>query len=171
MTRITSSVYLRRLGHIAGDAALVAAAYVLAYVLRFDEGIPARYEELLLTTLPFVVAGKVALFAVFGLYNKVWRFIDGRDLEAIVRTVVIASLALVGSLFLLSPTDTAPPRGVIALDFLLTLAFVAGARLLVRAVLERPSRAPLAHKGSREVLVVGAGNGGQSVAFELRRNP
>ena len=104
MTRITSSVYLRRLGHVAGDAALVAAAYALAYVLRFDQGIPARYEELLLTTLPFVVAGKVALFALFGLYSKVWRFIDSRDVEAIVRAVVTASLVLVGALFLLSPT-------------------------------------------------------------------
>ena len=36
----------------------------------------------------------------------------------------------------LTPTDAAPPRGVIALDFLLTLALVLGARFLVRAVIE-----------------------------------
>ena len=65
-----------------------------------------------------------------------------------------------------------PPRGVIALDFLFTLVFVSGARFAVRALVERPlaRRDPRA-RGAREVLIVGAGNGGQQVAFELRRNP
>src|SRR5205807_867611 len=58
-----------------------------------------------------------------------------------------------------------------AIDFLLTLGLVGGVRFLVRAVLERPFRGALARKGAREVLIVGAGNGGQLVAAELRRNP
>ena len=61
------------------DVVLVALAYYLAYVLRFDDGVPARYEELLATTLPLVVAGKVILFALFGLYHRLWRFGDQRD--------------------------------------------------------------------------------------------
>src|SRR5919198_4140013 len=64
-----------------------------------------------------------------------------------------------------------PPRGVIVLDLLLTLGLVGGVRFLVRAVLERPFRGALSRRGAREVLVVGAGNGGQLVAAELRRNP
>src|ERR671933_280626 len=64
-----------------------------------------------------------------------------------------------------------PPRGVIALDLLLTLGLVGGIRFLLRAVLERPFRGAPAAKGAREVLVVGAGNGGQLVVAELRRNP
>jgi len=156
------------------DACLIAAAYYLAFALRFDAGIPLRYEQLLADTIVFVVAGKLAVFALFGLYHKLWRFVDQRDFEAIVRAVVVASLALVGGLFLLSPGETDPPRGVVALDFLVTLALVGGSRFLVRTLVERPGRpgrAAIAHKGAREVLVVGAGNGGQSVVFELRRNP
>jgi FlaA1/EpsC-like NDP-sugar epimerase len=64
-----------------------------------------------------------------------------------------------------------PPRGVIALDLLLTLGLVGGVRFLLRAVLERPFRGAPAARGAREVLIVGAGNGGQLVAAELRRNP
>jgi FlaA1/EpsC-like NDP-sugar epimerase len=60
---------------------------------------------------------------------------------------------------------------VIALDFLLTLGFATGSRFLVRTLFERPSRGSLLERASREVLIVGAGNGGQQVAFELRRNP
>ena len=171
--RITSSVLARRLAQAAVDACLVALAYLLAFVLRFDPAIPVRYDELLRDTIAFVVIGKVAIFAVAGLYHKLWRFVDARDFEAIVRAVVIASFALVGVFFLVPAAWTVdPPRGVIALDFLLTLLLVGGMRFLVRALFERrPFRGALARKGAREVLIVGAGNGGQLVAAELRRNP
>ncbi len=170
-SRITSSVGVRRIGQVTVDAGLVALAYYLAYVLRFDEGVPDRYDELLVDTIVFVVAIKLALFAAFGLYSKLWRFVDQADFESIVKAVVVSSFALIGLSFLFSPGDVDPPRGVIALDFLLTLALVGGARFLVRALVERPLRGPLVQRASREVLVVGAGNGGQQVAMELRRNP
>src|SRR5918998_1727057 len=110
MSRLASSLHAARLGHVATDAAIVAAAYYLAHLLRFDAGVPERYWKLFVATIPFVVVGKVAVFALFGLYNKVWRFVDQRDFESIVRATVVASLLLVGSLFLLSPGDTDPPR-------------------------------------------------------------
>ena len=169
MSRLRSSVNARRAGQIATDTILVGAAYALAYVLRFDS-LPGRYRELLTTTIAFVVVGKVLLFALFGLYHKLWRFVDARDFQAIVRAVIVSSLVLVGALFLLSPGDTAPPRGVIALDFMLTLLFIGGSRFLVRGLFER-SRSGITLKDAREVLIVGAGNGGQQVAWELRRNP
>ena len=170
-TRITSSVGARRLGQVGVDACLVALAYYLAFVLRFDAGIPARYEDLMVDTVAFVVVAKLALFAAFGLYSKLWRFVDQTDFESIVKAVVVSSFVLIAGLFLLSLGASDPPRGVIALDFLLTLALVGGARFLVRAVVERPLKGPLVQRASNEVLIVGAGNGGQQVALELRRNP
>jgi FlaA1/EpsC-like NDP-sugar epimerase len=170
-SRFTSSVGVRRIGQVAVDACLVALAYYLAYVLRFDDGIPNRYDELLADTIVFVVILKLALFAAFGLYSKLWRFVDQADFESIVKAVIVSSFALIGLSFLFSPGDVDPPRGVIALDFLLTLALVAGARFAVRALVERQLRRPLVQRASSEVLIVGAGNGGQQVAVELRRNP
>ena len=170
-TRITSSVAARRLGQVGVDACLVALAYYLAFVLRFDSGIPERYQELLAVTVGFVVLLKVALFAAFGLYSKLWRFVDQADFESIVKAVVVSSFVLIAGLFLLPFGVSDPPRGVMALDFLITLALVGGARFLVRAVVERPLRQPLVQRADTEVLIVGAGNGGQQVALELRRNP
>jgi len=167
--RLAASVSARRLVQVAIDAGLVAFAYWLAFQLRFDVGVPPRYERLLESTFPAVVIGKLAIFALFGLYHKLWRFVDGKDFGAIARAVVLASLALVGGLFLFSPTD--PPRGVIALDFLLTLALVAASRFLVRALSERRFRSVALPAGSRRVVVVGAGFGGQSVVREMRLNP
>ena len=169
--RITSSVNARRLGQVGVDACLIALAYYLAFVLRFDSGIPDRYQELLQVTVGFVVLLKLSLFAIFGLYSKLWRFVDQADFESIVKAVVVASFVLIAGLFLLPFGVADPPRGVMALDFLITLALVGGARFVVRAVVERPLRQPLVQRADSEVLIVGAGNGGQQVALELRRNP
>jgi FlaA1/EpsC-like NDP-sugar epimerase len=169
--RLITSVLARRLLQAAIDGGLIALAYWLAFVLRFDPRTPHRYEELLSQSIAFVVLGKLVVFAAFGLYHKLWRFIDGKDFESIVRAVVVASASLVGVFFLIPTTVvTDPPRGVIALDFLITLTLVVGMRFVVRAAIERRFRGPLARKGAREVLIVGAGNGGQLVAAELRRN-
>jgi FlaA1/EpsC-like NDP-sugar epimerase len=171
MKKLGSSVTARRVGQVGVDAVLLSAAYALAYVLRFDDGIPARYEDLLADTIVFAVAMKLAIFALFGLYSKLWRFVDQRDFQTIVKAVVVSSFVLIAALFLLSFGRYDPPRGVIALDFLLTLAFVSGSRFVVRGLFERPARGMLLERAAREVLIVGAGNGGQQVAGELRRNP
>jgi FlaA1/EpsC-like NDP-sugar epimerase len=169
--RIESSVALRRVVQASIDACLLAGAYWLAYVLRFDS-IPHRYENLLAESIGFVVVGKLVIFALFGLYHKLWRFIDQRDFESIVKAVVAGTVALV-AVFYAIPKSVAldPPRGVIALDLLLTLGLVGGVRFVIRAVLERPFRGGPVPRGVGEVLIVGAGNGGQLVAAELRRNP
>jgi FlaA1/EpsC-like NDP-sugar epimerase len=169
-SRLKSSVNARRGVEIAVDALLVGLAWYLAFQLRFDKAFPDRYQALLEDTIIFVVLGKLAFFAAFGLYNRLWRFVDQRDFESIVRAVVVTTLVLVGALFLITPNGTDPPRGVIAIDFLLTLLFVAGSRFLARAIVERPARV-LTGPNTREVLIVGAGNGGQQVSTELRRNP
>jgi FlaA1/EpsC-like NDP-sugar epimerase len=171
MRALRSSVNVRRLGQVGVDACLLALAYYLSYVLRFDSGIPDRYRELLEHTIGFAVAMKLAVFGLFGLYTRLWRFFDQKDFESVVKAVVVSSFVLIAALFLLSLGRADPPRGVIALDFLLTLGFATGSRFLVRTLFERPARGPLLERAARDVLIVGAGNGGQQVAFELRRNP
>ena len=171
MKSLRSSVNARRLGQAGVDACLLALAYYLAYVLRFDEGIPNRYERLLTDTIALTVAMKLVIFAMFGLYSKLWRFVDQKDFEAILKAVVVSTFGLIVVLYLFSIGRHDPPRSVVALDFLLALVFVSGARFAVRALVERPQRGPFLERAAHEVLIVGAGNGGQQVAFELRRNP
>src|SRR5439155_496465 len=158
--RIESSVASRRAAQATVDACMVAIAYSMAYVLRFDPSIPHRYQVLLEESIAFVVVGKVAVFALFRLYHRLWRFVDQQDFEQILKAVLTATVALVAISYAIpSKVVLHLPRGVIALDFLLTLGLVGGVRFLVRAVLERPFRGPLAGRGAREVLIVGAGNG------------
>ncbi|HVV90539.1 MAG TPA: nucleoside-diphosphate sugar epimerase/dehydratase [Solirubrobacterales bacterium] len=165
-------VYRNRVGQILADAGLVALAYFLAFQLRFlddPHGWPHRYEILFAQSVGFVIAGKLIVFAAAGLYQKWWRYVSGRDFLLIARAVAISSALLVIAFAVVQPFDHRLPRSVEVIDFMLTLILIAGARLLVRLIVERPS------KGDRvprhEVLVVGAGSGGQMVVREMRLNP
>jgi FlaA1/EpsC-like NDP-sugar epimerase len=171
MKSLPSSVNVRRVGQVGVDAALLALAYYLAYVLRFDQGIPPKYEHLLADTIWITVPMQVAIYAAFGLYSKLWRYVDQKDFETILKATLVATGGLIVVLFLFSIGRHDPPRSVIALDFLLALVFVCGARFAVRWAVERPARGQILERAAHEVLIVGAGNGGQQVAFELRRNP
>ena len=117
-----------------------------------------------------MVVGKVLIFAAFGLYEKWWRYVGLRDFESILKAVVVASLVMVGVLYVWSPTDSDLPRSIAVMDGLMTLALIGGVRLAIRSVVERPPRGAMLPKG-QEVLIVGAGEGGQLVAREMLRTP
>ncbi|HSK50593.1 MAG TPA: nucleoside-diphosphate sugar epimerase/dehydratase [Solirubrobacterales bacterium] len=172
MNRLNHPVYRNRVMQLAADGLLVALAYYLAFRLRFlDEkhGMPDRYETLFLQSVGFVVAGKLAVFYAFGLYQKWWRYVSGRDFILILRAVVVASLLLVVVFAVARPFEHTLPRSVEVMDLMLTALLIAGARLAVRLIVERPSRG--ARLPKHEVLVIGAGSGGQMVVRELQLNP
>jgi len=172
MGRLNHPVYRTRVLQVIADGALVALAFYLAFRLRFldeSEGMPHRYSVLFAQAVGFVVAGKLVVFAAFGLYQKWWRYVSGRDFLQIVRAVTAASAILVVAFTVLRPFADSLPRSVAVMDFLLTLMLITGARLAVRLIVERPSRAGRLPR--HEVLVVGAGSGGQMVVRELQLNP
>jgi FlaA1/EpsC-like NDP-sugar epimerase len=172
MRRLNHPVYRNRVGQILADAGLVALAYFLAFQLRFlddPHGWPHRYEVLFAQSVGFVIAGKLTIFALAGLYQKWWRYVSGRDFLWIFRAVAISSALLVIAFAVVQPFDHRLPRSVEVIDFMLTLILIAGARLLVRLIVERPSKGERLPK--HEVLVIGAGKGGQMVVRELRLNP
>jgi FlaA1/EpsC-like NDP-sugar epimerase len=171
--RLKHPVYRHRLIQIAADAVLVAAAYYLAFRLRFLDapgGIPDRYQHMLGNSIGFVVAGQLIVFYAFGLYEKWWRYFRLPDMIAVLRACAVSTAILAITFLLLKPFNDQIPRSVVVSYFLLTVFLISGARLLVRMVLvERLARRDV--RGARQVLVVGAGSGGQMVARELQLNP
>ena len=171
--RLNHPVYRHRALQFLADALLIAAAFYLAFRFRFLDrggGIPERYVDLLAVSIGFVVLGKLIVFYGFGLNQKWWRYVGTRDLVGIVRAVAVSSLLLVVVFTVAQPFADDLPRSVVVLDFMLTLLLVGGARLIARLVIERPSRAARMGTGS-QVLVIGAGAGGQMVVREMQLNP
>jgi FlaA1/EpsC-like NDP-sugar epimerase len=168
------------LPQLAVDAVLVALAYTLAYRLRFDNVFPPDYERLYERTVLPVVAGSLAVFTVFRLYQKFWRYSGLRDLEAVVSACVVAVLFLAAYVAAFSPVETASSRGniglsvpasVLALHLLLSLAFLLGARMVARTFHERRLRGFRARRDARGVIIVGAGSGGRLLLREVLLNP
>ena len=160
-----------RLLQLVADGVLVAAAWYLAFRLRFDPfDVPVYYDDYLAwTTIALVVALKLAVFTLTGIHHRWWRYVSTRDMWGIVRGVTAASL-LVYLVFYFAPlNDLRVPRGIAALDLLLLLGFVATSRMLARTLFERPAPGSLVARG-REVIVVGAGDAGQLVLRELQKS-
>jgi FlaA1/EpsC-like NDP-sugar epimerase len=160
------------------DAGLVALAHLLAYKLRFDEGVPERYQELLNRSLTIAVIGTLFVFWAFGLYRHWLRYASQSEFVRLPQAVIVSTLVMVGGIAVLDPAyvtsasgleGLSPPTGVIVLFFLLTLTFTLGARVLVRLFFDRPSGVR-PRRDARSVLIVGAGDGGRLVLQEILRN-
>ena len=172
MSRFTHPAYRHRALQFLADAVLAAIAFALAFVLRFiDAGeIPERYVDMLVASVAFVALGKAVIFTMLGLHDKWWRYFLTRDFPSLIRATALASAALVVVFTVLSPFDDNLPRSVVVFDFILTLGLLAGARIITRLWIERPSKEQRARK-TRGSLIVGAGSGGQMVVRELQLNP
>ena len=174
-------VHRHSLPQLVVDALLVALAYYLAFWLRLD-GFGAaknRYSDLLTATIGWVVPVTLVSVAAFGAYQRLWRFVSQRELEAVVKGVLAATVVIAGAIALFHPvlrghhpsSAVTLPGGVIALFFLLSLAFLLGARVLVNLAVEGRLRGLRTVKGAREVLIVGGGDAGRLIVRELVRNP
>jgi FlaA1/EpsC-like NDP-sugar epimerase len=175
MSRISAALdpeRRRRASQFVVDAALFAGAFALAFRLRFLDtpgGIPDRYGTMLLSSLAFVAVGKAVIFEILGLHREWWRYFRLPEIWPLVRGAGIASALLVAVFVLARPFSDGLPRSVIVFDFILTFVLAGGARLGVRMIAERPTRA--ARRDARGVLVIGAGSGGQMVVREMQLNP
>ncbi|HET8605934.1 MAG TPA: nucleoside-diphosphate sugar epimerase/dehydratase [Gaiellaceae bacterium] len=167
---MTFPVNRHRVWQLVADGALVTAAWWLAFQLRFDHGVPPYYETLFSRTIVVVIAIKLVVFVAFGFYNRWWRYVSTRDMWSATRGVLTGSFVAYAIVYFAEPVNNVRlPRGIAATDLLLTLAFVAGTRLVARSVMEHPRPGSLVTRG-REAIVVGAGDAGQLIIREMQRN-
>ncbi len=157
----------RRVLLVAGlDLILICVAYVGAHLLRFEGVMPRTFVPIVLRTLPAVVALKLGVFYLLGIYRRDWHDIGLLDLVALLKATVLASLVSVCVLFLWTGLR-GYSRAVFVLDWVLTYGLLAGIRISVRALEEYV--VSLRVQGKR-VLIFGAGRGGTLLLQELRNN-
>ncbi|MGC2372654.1 MAG: nucleoside-diphosphate sugar epimerase/dehydratase [Solirubrobacteraceae bacterium] len=181
------------LPRLAIDGGLVALAYFLAFQLRFDNGPSGHYEKLLQRTVWWVLAGSLVVLLLSRVYQRRWRYSGQRDYEAVARAVVAIVLLTVVAVAIVRPVQiphqlahhgaggagatnvtvtVGLPNGVIALFFLLSLLLLIGVRVVARSLYERRPFGGFRPGGrsERNVLIVGAGDGGRLVLREILRN-
>src|SRR5215467_4557044 len=103
-----------RILNLLADAVLIVVAWRLTFWIRFDQTIPVFYKHLLDWQVTLLVLGiQLAVFVVFGFYNRWWRYVSTRDMWGAARGVVVACLLVDLVLYAFPPTGTARlPRGI-----------------------------------------------------------
>jgi FlaA1/EpsC-like NDP-sugar epimerase len=146
---------------------IFAAAFVAAYLLRFEFNLVSIDVPFVLGALPWVLLVKLIVFYICGTYRILWAYVGIRDLLRLSRATVFASGGIVGTNFLLW-RDGMAPRSVIVLDGILTFLAVGGLYVLLRYLREAGG---LPSEGSTEpVVIIGAGDAGEALLREIHRN-
>ena len=160
------------------DTALVAAAYILAYALRFEAEIPPDQLLKLKRTLPIIIPVKIAVFFAFHLYRGMWRYTSLVDIKNVILASSFSSILAVSTLFFLR-IFKGFSRFVFIIDWGLTIFLIGGVRIFIRIILMNHVsdfwsflnfRRSLATK-RKSLIIIGAGSAGEKVLREINDNP
>ena len=161
----TFVAYKQRILDLACDLVIVAVSYLGAYLLRYEGTLSALNSELLLQSLPFLIAVRLLMFFAFGLYRSVPGAFSMYDFLAIAKAVLVSSAIFVTGLVLLTRFANYS-RAVMVTDALLTLSGVIFARIALRSI--REIFEGLTDSDGPRVIIVGAGSLGEAAARLLR---
>ncbi len=168
-TKIIKKLFyrFRRLFIALWHLAIITAALLSAFLLRFDFSIPASEVPLLFRVFCIAVVSKMLAFSVAGIDRGWWRFVGMADLIRVLAANAMGSWALaltasfvVGSRF---------PASIYFIDFLICFLATAGGRFCVRLYYETIA-GELSRPGRRRLLIYGAGMAGATVLKEIRAN-
>jgi FlaA1/EpsC-like NDP-sugar epimerase len=177
----------RRLVSVGIHTALFSLSLLLSFGLAFNfRSDPAWFTRMFLVMLPFALGVKLVVFGLRGEYDVSWRYVSLRDLvnvtiaSHISVVVFILGYFVVANLYTrlygeaLFTTVSADGKvvsdfrqSIFLLDWAGTIALVGGARMVVR--LYHEEIAPASSSSRTRLLIVGAGNAGESVLREILR--
>ena len=148
--------------------ALFTAAFVCAYLVRFDLTLPLAWRASMWQTLPLVLAIKVLIFGLMQMYQGWWRYISLYDVVALFKALIVASglFTIVNVLLELTPV----PRSIYVLDFGLSLVLVGGARGALRLLREALVARLAPQRDLENILLLGAGDTGETLLREINKN-
>jgi len=156
---------LKRLLVFSHDAVATVFAWYLAYALRFNFEVPEDHFAVMKLCLPGVMVIQVIGFYFFGLYRGIWRFASVIDLQRIVMSVVITTLIVTTTLFMLR-SNFVVPRSVLVIDPAILILMMGGSRFIYRAIKEHQLYGLRASRGE-PVIIIGAGHTAITLAKEL----
>ncbi|MEQ1757944.1 MAG: hypothetical protein ABL986_06460 [Vicinamibacterales bacterium] len=153
-------------GQVLLDLVLITACYYTAYRLRFEGESLDAFLPYFTSSLPVVLACKLAALYVSGLYQRSWETFGLRDVSVVARGVGLGSLlAVMLEVYVYRLEGFS--RVVFMLDALLLGIAVIATRASFRSM---NLVAATKSKRSNRVLIYGAGAFGQLLVREMRAN-
>lgn len=164
-------VWGNRIGCALLDVGVMAAAYLSAFLLRFDFQEPWWGWRRVAFSFVTVALVQVLALSLFGCYKVLWRYVSVGDVPRLVGAVGSSTVVLL-LLRTLFPEQMGlrPPYSITFFNSFLAVGGLLGVRLLWRIVVDGEFASDVLKRGRlRRVLLVGAGSAGNLVARELHR--
>ena len=162
---------LRILALMCMYAVVLGLAIFAAYQLRFDFHVPGNIGEGMLSVCALTVALQLVILFLFHQFDGLLSYFSTPDLRRLLYACSLATLIIAALRFTVGVL-VAPPRGVILIDFILSIAAIGALRLSFRALrrfVYHPA-GPTTGK-VRRIGIVGAGDCGAVLVKELLRSP
>jgi len=150
---------------------LGAASFWLSYEVRFDFRVPRMWITQRWLVLPYAACLKVVVFYMLRGHSVSWRYVGLRDVPTLLLHCAICAVAL--SFLPVFSSTVMVPRGVILIDFLMSIFLIGGLRIGLRYVREKIVVFLLEgqHVIEKQAVVIGAGDAGEMIIREIGRNP
>lgn len=154
------------------DAMLINLAAFGSFYLRFEGGIPLEYYYTYYHTAIFATILYIAVFYVFGLYNRLWQYASTGELLSIIYAITVGTGGTVAVVYAygLIQAATLPfrlPHTAAVLLWLAMVLLVGGSRFIWR-ILQENTFDHHVPGSQKQVLIVGAGDAGVLAARELK---
>lgn len=165
---------LRNRHFVAIDTYIMFFTPLLALFFRLDGRVDWKYYSAgLFYCLVIFTPVKLVVFYLSGMYRRYWKLASVDEMAYLIFTginMTIVQIFIFGLLriFPLLPFVTMPYSFAI-LDAVLTMIFVSTVRFSIRFV-ERAKERTISQEGTANVLIVGAGQAGTTIALEMQRN-
>jgi FlaA1/EpsC-like NDP-sugar epimerase/O-antigen ligase len=150
---------------------IATLAYGLAYLLRFELSWPVGYTRTFAISVPLLVALRLASGRAFRIGTGRWRFVGTRDVLKLVSAASAGTMMFYVAAQML-PLAPAIPRSVILMEWVLYVCCTGGLWLSCRVAYEElRHRRSGTNRRAKRVLVVGAGESGNTLVHEMLRFP
>ena len=149
------------------DMLIFAVSLFISFEFRLGFALSKNDTKILFLAMPIFLIVKFISFQITKVYTFSWRYVGIRDLVKLINGNVIASFFLFFVvIFLQNGFLSGFPRGVIFIDFFITLSLVAFVRSFQRIYFEGIKKE---HDWGNRTLIVGAGNAGEQLARNMSK--
>ena len=165
---------IKKILFVLADIICFTFSMLAAIWVRYGTLKPELVHDLILF-IPSVIPFGLLVFWMLGLYNRTLRFTSLLDAFAIFVAVTAFSAIKVLSSFYI--TDFAAIKPVLVIDWMQLVLLIGGLRIAPRALINVVEISPLRNwlfsktsSKTKRVMIIGAGQGGESIAREIKRN-
>lgn len=149
----------------AAYAVILSASFYLAYEFRWDFDVPEGFADQRWNLIAPILICKIILLANAGQFRSVFSYFSLHDFSRIVMSVAAAN-GIMLALWYFSEASAAPPRGVILIDSILSVAGLCGGRLTLR-MLKSHTWEPEESGPTKRIGIIGAGDMGAALVSDL----